>query len=606
MASTSAISLCFFPKISLRSHFHNHRPQLQPYHRAHGGLLPTALSLRRRGFRFSLLMVRVTASSRAEGGSRRPASGRRVYRHSQTQSSSLSAAPVKQVASFVVPAGLFLAVTFVLWKVVEKLLVPKPKKPSNVEEKTPKQGLEWSFAAGTNLLSGLGAKIDRESKQKLNDFAKELRAFSVVDMSGCNFGDEGLVFLAERFAYNQTLEGVSFAGNGITVAGLKAFDGILQSNIILKTLDLSGNPIGDDGAKCLSEILVNNTGITKLQLNSANLGDEGAKAIAEMLKKNSTLRFLELNNNMIEFSGFASLAGALLENKTIRDLQLNGNYGGALGANSLSKGLEGNKSLKELHLHGNSIGDEGIRALIDGLCSHKGKLTRLEIGNNSISAKGAFHVAEFIKKSKSLTTLNISMNDGAERIGDALRENRTVKSLDLAGNNIHVKGVGVIAKALKDNSIIMTLELGYNPVGPEGAESLCEVLKFHGNINMLKLGWCQLGAKGAEFMADMLRYNSTLSNLDLRGNGLRDEGAKCIARSLRVVNEALTSLDLGFNEIRDDGAFAIAQALKANEDVRITHLNLSRNLMTKFGHSALSDARDHVYEMTEKEVEVVF
>ena len=28
------------------------------------------------------------------------------------------------------------------------------------------------------------------------------------------------------------------------------------------------------------------------------------------------------------------------------------------------------------------------------------------------------------------------------------------------------------------------------------------------------------------------------------------QGASCLARSLKVVNEALTSLDLGFNEIR--------------------------------------------------------
>jgi len=42
---------------------------------------------------------------------------------------------------------------------------------------------------------------------------------------------------------------VSFAANGITAAGMKAFDGVLQSNITLKTLDLSGNPVGDEGAK---------------------------------------------------------------------------------------------------------------------------------------------------------------------------------------------------------------------------------------------------------------------------------------------------------------------------------------------------------------------
>lgn len=47
----------------------------------------------------------------------------------------------------------------------------------------------------------------------------------------------------------QTAEEVSFAANGITAAGIKAFDGVLQSNIVLKTLDLSGNPIGDEGVK---------------------------------------------------------------------------------------------------------------------------------------------------------------------------------------------------------------------------------------------------------------------------------------------------------------------------------------------------------------------
>lgn len=47
----------------------------------------------------------------------------------------------------------------------------------------------------------------------------------------------------------QTAEEVSFAANGITATGIKAFDGVLQANIMLKTLNLSGNAIGDDGVK---------------------------------------------------------------------------------------------------------------------------------------------------------------------------------------------------------------------------------------------------------------------------------------------------------------------------------------------------------------------
>ncbi|KAF6174535.1 hypothetical protein GIB67_004729 [Kingdonia uniflora] len=264
----------------------------------------------------------------------------------------------------------------------------------------------------------------------------------------------------------------------------------------------------------------------------------------------------------------------------------------------------------ELHLHGNSIGNEGVRALMSGLSAHKGKFTLLDIGNNEIGPKGAFHVAEFVKKSKSLLWLNFYMNDigdeGAEKIAEALKQNRTITAIDLGGNNIHAKGVTAISQVLKDNHVITSLELGYNPLGSDGAKALAEVLKFHGKIQILKLGWCQIGVKGAEFIADTLKYNTTITTLDLRANGLGDDGAVCLARSFKVVNEALVSLDLGFNEIRDKGAFAIAQAFKANEDLTITSLNLASNFLTKLGQVALTDARDHVYELNEKEVNIFF
>ncbi|VVA90850.1 unnamed protein product [Arabis nemorensis] len=151
----------------------------------------------------------------------------------------------------------------------------------------------------------------------------------------------------------------------------------------------------------------------------------------------------------------------------------------------------------------------------------------------------------------------------------------------MGGNNIHAEGVNAIAQALKDNAIITTLELGYNPIGPDGAKALSEILKFHGNVKTLKLGWCQITAKGAEYVADMLRYNNTISVLDLGANGIRDE-------------------------VTSDRFYQSVFTLKANEDVTVTSINLGNNFLTKFGQSALTDARDHVLEMTEKEVEIFF
>ncbi|KAG6480244.1 hypothetical protein ZIOFF_063724 [Zingiber officinale] len=140
----------------------------------------------------------------------------------------------------------------VLWKVAGKLIMPKPKGLTSEIKKAPSSGLKWSFSLGTNLLSGGAAKLEKEPRQKLNEFSKELRTFRSVDLSGRNFGDDGLFFLAESLGYNRLLkaaEEVDFSGNGITAVSLKALYGVLQTNTMLKTLNLSGNNIGDEGAK---------------------------------------------------------------------------------------------------------------------------------------------------------------------------------------------------------------------------------------------------------------------------------------------------------------------------------------------------------------------
>lgn len=66
---------------------------------------------------------------------------------------------------------------------MEKILQPKPAKTSAEESKST-EGVKWFIAPGTNLLPGFSEKIERESKLRLNEFAKELRSFSIVDMSG--------------------------------------------------------------------------------------------------------------------------------------------------------------------------------------------------------------------------------------------------------------------------------------------------------------------------------------------------------------------------------------------------------------------------------------
>ena len=73
--------------------------------------------------------------------------------------------------------------------------------------------------------------------------------FSITVFKLVSFDALCYEFSERILLFFQIVEEVSFAANGITASGIKSFDGVLQANIVLKTLNLSGNPIGDEGVK---------------------------------------------------------------------------------------------------------------------------------------------------------------------------------------------------------------------------------------------------------------------------------------------------------------------------------------------------------------------
>lgn len=73
----------------------------------------------------------------------------------------------------------------------------------------------------------------------------------VTDFMNNNLDDLTTCLLCAATFHYQVAEDVSFAANGITAEGIKAFDGVLQTNIGLTTLNLTGNQIGDEGVKVI-------------------------------------------------------------------------------------------------------------------------------------------------------------------------------------------------------------------------------------------------------------------------------------------------------------------------------------------------------------------
>lgn len=62
-------------------------------------------------------------------------------------------------------------------------VLPKPTKKALLEEnKSSSEGTVWSF--GKKILYDFSAEMERKSKQHLYDYAKDLRSFRIVNLSG--------------------------------------------------------------------------------------------------------------------------------------------------------------------------------------------------------------------------------------------------------------------------------------------------------------------------------------------------------------------------------------------------------------------------------------
>ncbi|NDB82495.1 MAG: hypothetical protein EB127_07115 [Alphaproteobacteria bacterium] len=159
-------------------------------------------------------------------------------------------------------------------------------------------------------------------------------------------------------------------------------------------------------------------------------------------------------------------------------------------------------------------------------------------------------------------------------LASALKENTSIKILNIWANNISLNGMISLAGALKNNRSITTLNLSLNDIGPEGAKALAETFKVNKYIRSVGLWGNNIGPEGAKALAETLKVNKYITNLDIGGNNIGSEGARALAKILRE-NESIKSINLDCNNIDTSGAFDLAASLMYNNS--LTALNLDTN-----------------------------
>jgi Ran GTPase-activating protein (RanGAP) involved in mRNA processing and transport len=495
----------------------------------------------------------------------------------------------------------------------------------------------------TNLLHN---SLDAESAKMLAEVAKQ-KSISLCgirrDQTTADFSEEYLkppdtILLASDLSQavvTGALTMLFLAQNMLGEEGTKAICEALEQNKTLKELDISGaeyesNIGGSAGAKHVAKMLGVNGSLTSVKLRGNKLGGEGWGAIFAAIcgNKDSKIMSMDASSESIGPAGVKQIAEALRTSVTggltCVDVRYNRITGD--GAAQLSAAVLGNlkiemfnkipikemraDSFTELDLMWKGLCVEG-GMVVAGLIPVMGSLTKLSLAWNYLKEKGTKAICEALKQNKTLKELDLSGHNniggeaGSKHVADMLGVNGGLTALDLSNNELKDEGVSAVCKAIQSNKETKLASLNFknNGIGPVGANAVAAMVAVTGALTMLSLARNRLGEEGTNAICEALEQNKSLKELDISGAGNHagiggSASAKHVANMLGV-NGGLTSLNLSDNQLcgldchgrgtyTAEGITAIADALRVNGS--LTKIDVSWNIFGPEGAKVFADA----------------
>ena len=310
----------------------------------------------------------------------------------------------------------------------------------------------------------------------------------------------------------------------------------------------------------------------------------------------------------------------------------------------------GNNKVFTVDLNNCSLGDAGTKSLMRSISRHIDPHStvnthlNMKLERNEIHEEGALHIAEVLNNTsivRGLWLLGNPIGDkGLQTIFNSLKQNNTLKVLNVSHCGMTDAGVSSLAEAMNINTtlerldflqqhtdgkiiLVSLLRCLYEAQDPSLFQFVAKQLGGSLNLNntsltpvdCLAIGYflssvtlttsnnkvftvdldnCSLGDAGTKsLMRSISRHidpHSTLNthlNMKLESNDMHEEGASHIAEVLNNTS-IVSGLWLGDNPIGDKGLQTIFNSLKQNNKLKV--LNVSRCDMTDPGVPSLAEA----------------
>ncbi|XP_043233479.1 leucine-rich repeat-containing protein 45-like isoform X1 [Amphibalanus amphitrite] len=138
--------------------------------------------------------------------------------------------------------------------------------------------------------------------------------------------------------------------------------------------------------------------------------------------------------------------------------------------------------VKQLLLNDCLLSEDSLKALCLGLCLNT-SVTQLELRGNNVRGPGTEHLATLLRKNRHLQTLtlewnNLGLSPGSFKLfAEALRTNKSLKSLDLRSNQLDHQCAGHLARAVAGNRRLRHLDMRWNGIGVLGGRALVDALQ---------------------------------------------------------------------------------------------------------------------------------
>ncbi|XP_044023754.1 protein phosphatase 1 regulatory subunit 37 isoform X2 [Siniperca chuatsi] len=315
----------------------------------------------------------------------------------------------------------------------------------------------------------------------------------------------------------------------------------------VKCLDLKGERLDHRSCEAL-EVVLKSLHFDFINLQAAQLEENGASSLLDMILYYESTTHLDISDNSsMGTSCWRALAHLIKQSVRLCRLDVCNVPLVDYPAQSLSKALLTSR-LTVLHLHNAQLSGMPLYTLVGALKSNKA-LQELHLTNNLLNSyQDALQLGDLLRYNTTLETLELSYNAvadaGLEELCDGLRRQTAgLKVLLLRNNQITANGMVHLAEALPVLKVLQVLDLGENLLGNEGIQVIREPLMVNCSVLQLSLAQANITCEGAVALAEFLAESRQIQRLDLRQNEVKVGGLMALCLALRI-NHSLASLDL--------------------------------------------------------------